>query len=145
MNHNSKRSTAKHPGVLNAAVFLLWWSAAIPATHAQQAAPPVRIDLGQAITLALAHNHALKATQSQIPQSQDQEVTAAIRPNPVFIYDDLFVPVFSPSQLNSTTLDTVTEFDLGLSYTFQRGHKRGARIRAAREKRRRETGGVPCR
>jgi cobalt-zinc-cadmium efflux system outer membrane protein len=93
----------------------------------------VRIDLEQAIQMAVVHNHALKAARTQIQQSQAEEVTAAIRPNPVFTYDDLYVPIFSPSQLNSTTLNNVTEFDLGVSYTFERGHKRQARIRAARD------------
>src|SRR5208282_6720087 len=95
--------------------------------------PHSRIDLDQAIQLALAHNHALKAAQTLILQSQAEETTAAIRPNPVFTYDDLYVPIFSPSQLNSTSLDTITEFDLGFTYTFERGHKRPARIRAARD------------
>jgi cobalt-zinc-cadmium efflux system outer membrane protein len=45
----------------------------------------------------------------------------------------LYVPIFSPSQLNSTTLDNITEFDLGVSYTFERGHKRQARMQAARD------------
>jgi cobalt-zinc-cadmium efflux system outer membrane protein len=101
--------------------------------RAQQAAPHARVDLDQAIQLALAHNHALKAAQSQIPQSQAEEITAAIRPNPVFTYDDLYVPIFSPAQLNSSTLDNITEFDLGFSYTFERGHKRQARMQAARD------------
>ena len=75
----------------------------------------------------------MKAAQSQIPQSQAEEITAAIRPNPVFTYDDLYVPIFSPSQLNSSTLDNITEFDVGFSYTFERGHKRQARIQAAHD------------
>ena len=83
--------------------------------------------------MAVVHNHALKAARTEIQQSQAEEVTAAIRPNPVFTYDDLYVPIFSPNQLNSTTLNNVTEFDLGLSYTFERGHKRQARIRAAKD------------
>jgi len=102
-------------------------------TFGQSSGPVVRIDLEQAIQLALAHNHALKAAQTLIDQSRAEQITAAIRPNPVFTYDDLFVPVFSPSQLNSSTLDNVTEFDAGLSYTFERGGKRRARIRAARD------------
>jgi cobalt-zinc-cadmium efflux system outer membrane protein len=100
---------------------------------AQQPAPSARIDLEQAIQMAVVHNHALKAARTQIQQSQAEEITAAIRPNPVFTYDDLYVPIFSPGQLNSSTLDNTTEFDLGVSYTFERGHKRQARIRAARD------------
>ena len=83
--------------------------------------------------MAVVHNHALKAVRTEIQQSQAEEITAAIRPNPVFTYDDLYVPIFSPSQLTSTTLNNITEFDLGVSYTFERGHKRQARIRAAKD------------
>jgi outer membrane protein, heavy metal efflux system len=118
-----------------AAVFLFLWSAAPASVRAQQAAPRARIDLEQAIQLALAHNHALKAAESQIPQSQAEEVTASLRPNPVFTYDNLFIPFSAhpaggsyPSALNS-----ITEFDAGISYTIERGHKRQARIQAAHD------------
>jgi len=100
---------------------------------AQQSPPSVRIDIEQAIQMAVAHNHSLKAARTQIQQSQAQEVTASLRPNPVFAYDDLYIPIFSPSQLNSSYLDETTEFDLGISYTIERGHKRQARIQAARD------------
>jgi outer membrane protein, heavy metal efflux system len=93
----------------------------------------MRIDLDQAIHLALEHNHALKAARTQIQQSRAEEITAAIRPNPVFTYDDLFVPIFSPGQFTSSNINNVTEFDAGVSYTFERGHKRQARMQAARD------------
>lgn len=110
---------------------LIVWTAAVSAAFAQQAAPPPRVDLEEAIQLAMAHNPALKAARTTIQQSQAQETTAAIHPNPVFTYDDLFVPVFGP--FNGTTINNVSEFDAGISYTFERGHKRQARIRAARD------------
>jgi len=103
-----------------------------PATKPAMPAPAMKIDLEQAIQLAIQHNHALQAARTQIEQSQAQEITAAIRPNPVFTYDDLFVPL-NPSQFNSTNLNTITEFDVGLGYTWERGHKRPARIQAARD------------
>jgi len=93
----------------------------------------VRIDLDQAIQLALTNNHALKAARTQIPQSQDQEVTAGLRPNPVLTLDSLYLPLFSPHELNGTTLDNTSEFDAGISYLLERGHKRQARLRAARD------------
>jgi len=99
----------------------------------QQSPPSVRIDLEQAIQMAVVHNHALKAARTEIQQSQAEEITAAIHPNPVFTYDDLYVPLFTPSQLTANTLNEITEFDVGVSYTFERGHKRQARIRAARD------------
>ena len=101
--------------------------------NAQQPPPAVRIDLDQAIQLALEHNHALKAAETQIQQSQAEEVTASLRPNPVLTWDALFVPFFSPDQLNKSYLNNITEFDAAVAYTFERGHKRQARIQAARD------------
>jgi len=118
---------------LRVGILFLAWAGMGVASNAQQAPRSSRIDLDQAIQLAVAHNHALKAAENQILQSQAEEVTAAIRPNPVFTYDDLYVPIFSPYELNTSTLDSITEFDLGVSYTFERGHKRQARIDAARD------------
>ncbi|MGH9395347.1 MAG: TolC family protein, partial [Terriglobia bacterium] len=102
----------------------------LPGTSAP---PAVRIDLDQAIQMAEAHNHVLQAARTLVPQSQAQELTASLRPNPVLTGDSLFVPVFSPHSLTSSTLDQITEFDLGVSYLIERGHKRQARIRAARD------------
>ena len=100
---------------------------------AQQSPPSVRIDLEQAIQMAVAHNHSLKAARTQIPQSEAEEITAALRPNPVFTYDDLYVPIFNPGQFSANYLDSTTEFDLGISYMIERGHKRQARIQAAKD------------
>jgi cobalt-zinc-cadmium efflux system outer membrane protein len=93
----------------------------------------VRIDLEQAIQMAVAHNHSLKAARTQIQQSEAEEITAALRPNPVFTYDDLYVPIFNPGQFSANYLDSTTEFDLGISYMIERGHKRQARIQAAKD------------
>ena len=133
MNHNIVGASAKHLGLVSAVIFLLAGMAGSTAARAQQAPPLARVDLDQAIQLAIKHNHALRAAENTIQQSEAEEITAAIRPNPVFTYDDLYLPLFSPSQLNSSTLDNITEFDLGFSYTFERGHKRQARINAARD------------
>jgi cobalt-zinc-cadmium efflux system outer membrane protein len=91
------------------------------------------ISLDQAIELALAHNHALKATRTQIQQNEAQEITANLRPNPVFGVDSQFVPFFSPQDFSGTNLDQTQQFDVGLSYLFERGHKRQHRLQAARD------------
>jgi cobalt-zinc-cadmium efflux system outer membrane protein len=103
------------------------------AARAQQPPPAVKIDLHQAIQLALQHNHTLKAAETQIQQNQADEVTASLRPNPVLTWDALFIPFFSPDQLNKSYLNNITEFDAAVAYTIERGHKRQARIRAARD------------
>lgn len=91
------------------------------------------VDLDKAIELALAHNHSLKATRTQILQNQSQEITANLRPNPVLGADSQFVPFFSPQDFSGTNVDQVQQFDVGLSYLFERGHKRQHRLQAARD------------
>ena len=133
LEHSSMGSVKDHRKVVVAAILLVCWAASGIVAYSQRSQPAARIDLEQAIQLAIKHNHALKAAQNTVDQSAADEITAAIRPNPVLTYDDLYIPIFSPAQLNTSTLDNVTEFDLGLSYTFERGNKRKARINAAKD------------
>ena len=91
------------------------------------------ISLDQAITLALAHNHNLLATRTQILQNQAQEITANLRPNPTLGMDSQFVPFFSPQDFSGTNLDQTQQFDVGISYLFERGRKRQHRLQAARD------------
>jgi len=94
---------------------------------------PVRITLDEAIQMALAHNHNLLADRSTIDQSQAQEITANLRPDPVLMGDAQFLPIFQPSQFSSTYLDDDAQFDLGISYLFERGKKRQHRLAAAQD------------
>ncbi len=91
------------------------------------------IGLDQAIDLALAHNHALQATRTLILQNQAQEITANLRPNPTLGLDSQFVPFFSPQDFSGDNLNNVQQFDIGISYLFERGHKRQRRLQAARD------------
>jgi cobalt-zinc-cadmium efflux system outer membrane protein len=100
---------------------------------ASNAQTPARITLDQAIDLALAHNHSLLATRTTILQNQAQEITANLRPNPTFGADTQFVPFFSPQDFSGENLNETQQFDLGLSYLFERGHKRQHRLQAARD------------
>ena len=92
---------------------------------------PTLITLDQAIDLALAHNHSLRATRTQILQNQAQEITANLRPNPTLDLDTQFVPFFSPQDFSGQNLDQTQQFDIGISYLFERGHKRQHRLQAA--------------
>src|SRR5271169_5649278 len=91
------------------------------------------ISLDQAIDMALAHNHSIKATRTLILQNQAQEITANLRPNPTLGADSQFVPFFSPQDFSGDNLDNVQQFDVGISYLFERGHKRQRRLQAARD------------
>jgi len=103
------------------------------AVHVSVGQTTTLISLDQAIELALAHNHALIATRTLIFQNQAQEITANLRPNPVLGADAQFIPIFSPSDFSKDDLDLAQQFDLGLSYLFERGHKRQSRLQAARD------------
>ncbi len=91
------------------------------------------ISLDQAISLALEHNHSLKATRTMILQNQAQEITANLRPNPTFGADSQFIPIFTPEDFSVDDLNLAQQFDLGISYLFERGHKRQRRLQAARD------------
>src|SRR5271169_833781 len=92
-----------------------------------------RITLEQAIDLALAHNHSLKATRTLIFQNQAQEITANLRPNPILGVDTQFIPFFSPQDFSGENLDQTQQFDIGVGYLFERGRKRQHRLQAARD------------
>ena len=119
------------------AAFVVCLSAAVAIPAAAQAPAavqgPVKISLDDAIQMALRHNHNLLAARTMIEQSQDAEVTANLRPNPVLLGDALFIPFFQPSDFNSAFMDNAAEFDLGVSYLFERGRKRQHRLQAAKD------------
>jgi outer membrane protein, heavy metal efflux system len=117
--------------VLSVLVFL---GAARPvpaqASHTQG---PVKITLDEAIQLALAHNHNLLAARTTIQQSEAEEITANLRPNPVLLGDAEFLPVFNWDNFNGDFINNFMEFDLGVSYLFERGKKRQHRLQAAKD------------
>jgi outer membrane protein, heavy metal efflux system len=113
---------------------LVWFLAlALPPKSLAQAQGPVRITLDEAIQMALTHNHTLLAACTTILDSQAQEITAAIRPNPVIAADYQFIPAFSPSYFNepASQVPLPEEFDVNASNTFELGRKRHWRIIAA--------------
>lgn len=91
------------------------------------------VSLDEAIQLALQHNHSLLAARATIQQNQAEEITADLRPDPVLLGDTQFLPIFQPSQFSADYLDNSAQFDLGISYLFERGKKRQHRLQAARD------------
>ena len=107
-----------------------------PAPSAQTLAQKpgsVIVSLDDAIRLALQHNHSLLAARTTIQQSQAEEITANLRPDPVLLGDSQFLPLFQPGQFSSTYIDDTAQFDLGVSYLFERGKKRQHRLQAAKD------------
>jgi outer membrane protein, heavy metal efflux system len=120
-----------------AVVVFLGGAALAPSLLAQapatQTSGPVRVTLDESIQLALEHNHALKAARTTIQQSESVEITANLRPNPVLTADAQFLPIFQPNRFSEDYINTTAQFDLGLSYLFERGRKRQHRLQAARD------------
>jgi outer membrane protein, heavy metal efflux system len=108
---------------------LIFGASAVAALGQSQG--PVRITLDEAVKLALDHNHTLQAERSTIQQSQAEEITANLRPNPVLSWDAQFLPLFQPTAAGSNYFDQNAQFDIGLSYPFEIGRKRQHRLQAA--------------
>jgi len=106
---------------------------ASPAPSPADRPAATQITLDQAISMALANSPAIKAARTQIQQSQAQEITANLRPNPTLNWDSQFIPVFSPGDFSSDTINNLQQFDIGVGYLFERGHKRQNRVQAARD------------
>lgn len=123
MKERQLKTTLK-PILISLAVLLL-----VSTTLAQA---PTRISLDQAIDLALGHSHSLKAARTQILQNRAQEVTAALRPNPQLSWDALFIPL-NPSDFTLDNLLNTQQFDMGVSYLYERGGKRKRRLEAAQD------------
>jgi cobalt-zinc-cadmium efflux system outer membrane protein len=102
-------------------------------TTIPQAQGSVRITLDEAIQLALQHNHNLLAARTTIQQSQAEETSASLRPNPTLFADWEYLPLFSPSSQNGQYLQGSTEADLGLGYLIERGKKRQHRLQTAKD------------
>ncbi len=92
---------------------------------------PLSVD--QALRLAVEHNQALRAQRLSIDQARANEITAALKPNPVFTNLNEDFPIFSPSDLTLANLRTNQEFTNSLTYTIERGGKRMSRLQVARD------------
>jgi cobalt-zinc-cadmium efflux system outer membrane protein len=128
---SSFRFICRHAG--SRAVSLLARVAVICLLAGAAAGQSPVLTLDQAIDLALTHNHALKATRTLVLQNQDQEITANLRPNPSFGADSQFIPIFTPQDFSVDNLNVTQQFDIGIGYLFERGHKRQRRLQAARD------------
>ena len=116
------------------AVAALVWVLPQQPASGQTPPAPVTITLDQATQMALAHNHNLLAARTTVQQSEAQEVTANLRPNPTVFSDWEYLPLMHPN--GTGVLDYLhdsTEGDLGMSYLLERGKKRQHRLQAAKD------------
>src|SRR5476649_2129448 len=115
---------------------------AAPALAAGQAAPAApaapaassRIAMTDAVRLALERNHQLRAQRLNVDLSKADEITAALKPNPVLTSTNENFPLFSPGDLFSRdNFLNNQNYVESLSYLFERGGKREKRTLVARD------------
>jgi len=107
-----------------------------PVAHAQPATPPAatRVSMADAVRLAVEHNHQLRAQRLNVDIARADEITAALKPNPVFTSTNENFPVFSPGQLfNWNNFANNQNYIEALSYVFERGGKREKRTLVAED------------
>ncbi|MBZ5495785.1 MAG: TolC family protein [Acidobacteriia bacterium] len=92
-----------------------------------------RLTLEDATRLALEHNQSLRAQRLAIDQAKANEITAALKPNPVFTDLNEDFQIFSPSNLTLQNLRTNQEFTSSVTYTIERGGKRLKRVQVAED------------
>lgn len=123
--------------VLPILIFLTFGTQAAPSAQGTnpRAAPPAStpLTLDEAIRLAIEHNQALRAQRLNIEQARANEITAALKPNPVFTNVNEDFQIFSPSNLTLQNLRTNQEFTNSVTYTIERGGKRLKRIQVAED------------
>jgi cobalt-zinc-cadmium efflux system outer membrane protein len=94
--------------------------------------PATTVSLDDAVRLAVAYNHQLRAQRLNVDISKADEVTAALKPNPVFTSTNENFP--ASSQLFTTdTFSNGLNLIESLSYTFERGGKRAKRTLVAQD------------
>jgi len=117
------------------ALLALAWSSPTSAQSTPAAAqtPVARLSLASAVSLALAHNHQLVATRLNVDIAKADEVTAALKPNPVLTSTNENFAVFSPSQLTADNIANNQNFVESVGYLFERGGKREKRTLVAQD------------
>jgi cobalt-zinc-cadmium efflux system outer membrane protein len=104
------------------------------AALAQPATPATRVSMADAVRLALEHNHQLRAQRLNVDISKADEITAALKPNPLLTSTNENFPLFAPGQLFSfDNLVNNQNYVEALSYLFERGGKREKRTLVAQD------------
>ncbi len=104
-----------------------------PSALAEPVPGATKVTLDEAVQIALQHNHNLRATRTTIPQSEADEVTAALRPNPTLSTTWGNLPLYpKPPEGYGANIRDSSQVDVGLSYEFELG-RRGRRMRAAKD------------
>src|SRR5262249_48388945 len=92
------------------------------------AAASGHISMADAVQLALEHNRQLRAGRLNVDIAKADQITAGLKPNPVFTSTNENFPVFSPKQLTFDNMANNQNYVESFSYLFERGGKRNNRV-----------------
>jgi len=106
---------------------ILW--IALFSTLGMAAADSPPLTLQQALQMFRAGNPVMAAARAHYEAVQAGEITAGLRPNPVFSSASQDFNVFAPSRLD---IANAQEFTNSVTWTLERGEKRPARLASAR-------------
>jgi cobalt-zinc-cadmium efflux system outer membrane protein len=101
--------------------------------QAPPAAKALIVSMEQAVNLALERNQTLRAQRFNIDQAKAGQITAALKPNPVYTMTNEDFPVFSPKDMTLPNLRDNQEFLQSVSFTYERGGKRQNRVKVAED------------
>ena len=97
---NSLKLLREVGGKIRARVLLGAAACTLASLALGQATGPTRITLDEAIQMALQHNHNMLAARTTIQQSEAEETTANLRPNPTLFADWEYLPLGAPAKQN---------------------------------------------
>ena len=103
------------------------WGQAPPGSNASI------VSMEQAVRMAVERNQALRAQRLNIDQAKAGQITAAIKPNPVYTMTNEDFPIFSPKDMTFANLRDNQEYLQSVSFTHERGGKRQNRIKVAED------------
>ena len=106
--------------------------AGVTATLGAQAPSVVaHVSMNDAVRLTIDRNQAFRAIRLTIDLAKADEITAEQKPNFNVSFGAEGFPLFSPGEINTHFLGNEVSYTAGLSYTFERGGKRGKRTALA--------------
>lgn len=103
------------------------WAQAPPGSNASI------LSMEQAVSMAVEHNQSLRAQRLSIDQAKAGQITAALKPNPVYTMTNEDFPIFSPKDITFSNLRDNQEFLQSVSVIYERGGKRQNRIKVAED------------
>ena len=116
---------------------LVLFACLVTSQSARPQAPPAAkalvVSMEQAVNLALERNQTLRAQRLNIDQAKAGQISAALKPNPVYTMTNEDFPVFSPKDMTFPNLRDNQEFLQSVSFTYERGGKRQNRVKVAED------------